>query len=458
MKMKASWEGLMSYRRLTAGRIRHFFSSALLGLSMLLLAFSLSPVYGQTMAEKKEWFETGNYFFDSEDYQEAVFYFLKLHDANPTNANYNFLVGSCYLNIPGNEIKSIPYFEQAVTKIATKYKNELTQIRAPLHAYFYLAQAYRMNNQMDKAMEMLDKFTNSPYFEGNYNEAIVNAEIEACKKAKVIQDKPIQVTFTNLGSVINNSSENYDPVLTQDTSIIIYMNNLKFYNAIYMSKRENGAWTEPENITPQVGSDGDAYPTSISVDGKTLYLVRKVKKNGDIFVSHYENGKWSIMQPLNENINSNRKETFASISADGKILYFTSDRRGGEGGLDIWYSELQPNGQWGKAKNMGPQVNTKLDEETPCISADGTTLFFSSQGHQNMGGFDIFYSLRLNNEWSGAVNIGSPLNTTLDDKFYFPIGNGLIGYIARRLPSGFGLQDIYRVQITGGDPVKDLAK
>ncbi len=458
MKMKASMEGLMSYRRLTAGRIRRFFSSALLGFSVLLLAFSLSPTYGQTMAEKKEWFETGNYFFDSEDYQEAVFYFLKLHDANPTNANYNFLVGSCYLNIPGNEIKSIPYFEQAVTKIATKYKNELTQIRAPLHAYFYLAQAYRMNNQMDKAMEMLDKFTNSPYFEGNYNEAIVNAEIEACKKAKVIQDKPIQVTFSNLGSVINNSSENYDPVLTQDTSIIIYMNNLKFYNAIYMSKRENGAWTEPENITPQVGSDGDAYPTSISADGKTLYLVRKVKKNGDIFVSHYENGKWSIMQPLNENINSNRNETFASISADGKTLYFTSDRRGGEGGLDIWYSELQPNGQWGKAKNMGSQVNTKLDEETPCISVDGTTLFFSSQGHQNMGGFDIFYSRRFNNEWSGAVNIGSPLNTTLDDKFYFPIGNGLIGYIARRLPSGFGLQDIYRVQITGGDPVKDLAK
>ena len=425
---------------------------------LFLLLFPGIHARSQTIADRKEWWDNGQEFFDGEDYQEAVYYYLKLHDASPNNGNFSFLVGSCYLNLPGQEIKAIPYLEQAVTKISTKYKNEISQTRAPLHAYFYLAQAYRMNNQMDKALEMLDKFTSSPYFEDNYNEAIVNAEIEACKKAKVIIDKPIQISVSNLGSVINNNSENYDPVLTQDTSIIIFMNNMKFYNAIYMSTRENGVWTEHENITPQVGSDGDTYPTSISADGKTLYLVKKPKKNGDIYVSHYENGKWSTMERLNDNVNTNKNETFACISPDGKTLYFTSDRKGGEGGLDIWYSELQLDGQWGKAKNMGPQVNTKLDEETPCVSADGKTLFFSSQGHQNMGGFDIFYSRKVKGSWTNATNIGYPLNTTLDDKFYFPIGDGLTGYMAKRLPSGFGLQDIYRIQILGGDAVKDLKK
>ena len=268
----------------------------------------------------------------------------------------------------------MPYITQKFTP--TNFKSTLEQTRAPLHTYFFLAQAYRMNNQMDKALEMLDKFSSSVYFEGNYNESMVNAEIEACKKAKIIMERPIKIEITNIGPVINNQNENYDPVLTPDTSIIVYMNNLKFYNAIFMSRKDKGQWAEAENITPQLGSDGESYPTSISSDGKTLYLVRKLKKKSDICVSHYENGKWSIMEPLDENINSKWNETHASITSDGKRLYFSSDRKGGFGGFDIWYSDLQANGKWGKAVNMGPNINTKLDEETPFPSADGKVFSF----------------------------------------------------------------------------------
>ncbi len=422
-----------------------------------------APPERKSVTEKKDLFENAEFFFDAEDYQEAVFYYLKLFDASPKNGNLAYHIGFCYLNSPGQEVKSIPFFEKAVPFITPKFtpttfKSTIEQTHAPLHTYFFLGQAYRMNNQMDKALDMLDKFSSSVYFEGNYNESMVSAEIEACKKAKIIMERPIQVEITNIGHEINNQNENYNPVLTPDTSVIVYMNNLKFYNAIFMSRRENGKWTEADNITPQLGSDGECYPSSISADGKTLYLVRTLKKNSDICVSHYENGKWSIMEPLDDNINTKWNETHASITADGKRLYFASDRKGGLGGYDIWYSDLLGNGKWGKAVNMGPNINTKIDEDSPFPSADGSTLFFASQGHESMGGFDIFYSIKEGSQWSKAINLGYPINTTLDDKFYFPVGNGTVGYMARRMPGGFGQRDIYRIKIIAGDPLKDLNK
>jgi Tol biopolymer transport system component len=99
----------------------------------------------------------------------------------------------------------------------------------------------------------------------------VDNEISSCEKAKIIQDIPINIIETNLGQPLNNSSANYNPVISQDENTIVFMTDLKFYNAIYQSKRINGKWTEPENITPQVGSDGNAVPTSLSYDGKELF-------------------------------------------------------------------------------------------------------------------------------------------------------------------------------------------
>ncbi len=432
----------------------------LLLLSFLVFTCSYSTI-AQIKEDKKDLFENGEFFYNSEDYQEAVFYYLKLHAADPENGNVNYHIGSCYINIPGQERKSIAYFEQALPQIEEKYtsanfKSSLDQDKAPLHTYFFLAKAYRMDDQMDKALEMLDKFSNSVYFEGKYNESMVTAEFDACKKAQIIMERPVTVAFSNLGPAINNANENYNPVLNEDSTIIIYMNNLKFYNAIFMSVKSGGSWQEADNITPQVGSDGDSYPTYLSPDGKTLLLVKRIKKNTDIYISHFVHDKWSLMEPLDENINTRWNETHASMSADGKTLYFASDRKGTLGGLDIWYSPLQPDGQWGKAVNLGPDINTKLDEDNPFETTDGKVLFFASQGHMNMGGFDIFYSKKVDNKWSKAVNLGYPINTTTDDKFYFPMGKGIIGYMGRRMSKGFGLQDIYRLSITGGDPIKDI--
>jgi tetratricopeptide (TPR) repeat protein len=396
----------------------------------------------------EDFFDDAEFFFDRGDFHEALYDFKKVFETDTTNANISYRIGMCYLNIPGEEPKAIPYFEKATKKISTKYKKStFEEKRAPLFMLFYLGNAYRIDNKIDKALSVYKKFRNNPYFDGNYNADMVDDEISACERAKVIADNPIEIKFTKLGPPINDANSNSKAVINRDETVLVYLSSLKFYDAIFISRKVNGEWGDPDNISPQVGSDGDCEPTCLSSDGNDLYMVKKQKNNYDIYVSHYKDGIWSPMVALNKNINSSRMETHASITDDGKTLYFSSDRRGGYGKLDIYKSQLQANGEWGYADNLGENVNTADNETDPFICEDGKTLYFSSEGHLNMGGYDIFtVELMNNNKWEKPVNVGYPLNTTGNDLFYLPLKNGEIGYSCLIRPDENGKQSIYRIE------------
>jgi hypothetical protein len=396
-----------------------------------------------------EYFDDAEFFYESEDYREALYNFLKLYEQMPTNCNINYRIGMCYLNIPGEENKAIPYFETALTKMSERYeKSSLKEQRAPIHTLFYLGNAYRINNQLDKALEVYNKFRKHPSFEYNYNSSMVDNEIEACERAKLVQDNPIDIQITNLGSLINNANSNLRPVTNSDGTMLVYLSGMKFYDAIMFSRKTDSSWTEPENISPLVGSDGDCEPTWLSADGKTLLIVKKTKGNHDIYVSYLgEKDKWSLMEPLNKNINSKWNESAACISPDGQTMYFSSDRRGGEGKLDIYKSVKDKTGNWGEAVNLGKTINTDLNETNPFICKDGKTLYFSSEGHLNMGGYDIFISVhQANNKWETTINVGYPLNTTSNDIFYQPLENGETAFTSLIRKDGFGKEDIYFVE------------
>ncbi|MBE0654793.1 MAG: PD40 domain-containing protein [Bacteroidales bacterium] len=170
---------------------------------------------------------------------------------------------------------------------------------------------------------------------------------------------------------------------------------------------------------------------------------------GNIYTSKFVNGKWTPLVKLNENINTKYWESHASFSMDGKTLYFSSNRRGGYGGLDIYRSEKQPNGEWGIPVNLGPAINTKYNDDTPFITEAGDKLYFSSYGHYNIGGYDIFMSRKkTDGTWAEPVNIGYPINTTDDDQFFYPIKNGEIAYYSRYdSQEGFGRHDIFRYKV-----------
>jgi hypothetical protein len=179
-----------------------------------------------------------------------------------------------------------------------------------------------------------------------------------------------------------------------------------------------------------------------------MLLSKDDNLNSDIWMSRYTAGRWEPARKLKKEINTKYWEAHGFITEDGSTMIFSSDRPGGFGGLDLYLSKLGTDGEWGKPVNMGPEINTPFNDDRPFLIKNGTILFFASQGHQNMGGYDIFRSdLQYNGLWSKPVNIGYPLNSPDDNLFFFPADGGKSGYMSLAgRDDGAGKADIYRIR------------
>jgi tetratricopeptide (TPR) repeat protein len=427
-------------------------------LSCLLATLLNSNLYAQSRVEIKNNFYDAESWILFEDYTEALALYLPLLKIYPNNSNLKYRIGQCYINTPGEKEKAMTYLEEAVKNINPKYKEgNFRETGAPYDALYYLANAYRINNLLDKALETYELFKKNLNTEV-YNAAVVDLQIQSCQYAKSLISLPLFVKEKNLGPLINEDRSEFYPVVSDNEDLIVFERSTAFYNAILYSTKVNGEWSAPVNMNELLKSDvpglvdKDLYPTSISKDGKDLYLYSSADYDGAIYTTRFDKGVWSPLVKLNDNINTKYWESHATISHDNKKLYFTSNRKGTLGGLDIFVSQRDSTGDWGPAINLGSVINTPYNEESPFLSQDDKTLFFSSVGHLNMGGYDIFYSTRLDNgEWSVPLNVGYPINTTDDDVFFRPEKDGYEGYIAKDLTGGFGKQDIYRIEIFSDD-------
>lgn len=419
---------------------------------ILILSIGISVFAQRDQSEiaLKEYFLDAEFFLTQEFYKDALNDFIQVYRRGyEDNANVNYKIGICYLNIPGQKDKSIDYLLKASNSASAKYKeSSLNEKNAPIDVFLYLGNAYRVNNRLDEAIASYNKYKelmtkNEPDLI-NY----ANQQIEACNLASEFMNNPDSVIFKNVGETINTSSNQYKAVVSGDGSTMVFMHSLPFYDAVYVSKKVDGNWSKPENITPQILSDGDQFISCISYDGTVIYLTREDEFNSDIYRSKFVDGRWTPSQVIGSNVNTKYWESHAAISSDGNRIYFTSNRRGSIGAMDIWVSTRMDDGSWGPAENLGPGINTELNEDTPFITADGKTLFFSSQGFTSMGGYDVFVSeLQDSGQWSVPENLGYPLNTTDDDLFYFPWGDGSTGYMARIIEDGYGDMDIYKVTL-----------
>jgi outer membrane protein OmpA-like peptidoglycan-associated protein len=409
--------------------------------------------FGQKDQSSKDLFLDAEYYRLYEEYDEALPLYQRLISEGYDNAHFNYRAGECYLKIPGKKAQAIPYLEKAIEGISKKFKEgSFKEKKAPVYALFYLGKAYQIDNKLDKALAHYEKFMNRIEDKDQYNMSFVNKQIESCRTAKKLMQNSIHVSQKNLGKKINSQYPNNRPVISPDESKIFYNSELKFYDAVFMAERDStGDWGPPKNLTPQLRSEGDFYSSAINARGNKLILFKSNPYNGDIFISNYnkQKEKWEKPEKLGKNINSKFWETHACICNDGKTIYFTSNRKGGMGGLDIYYSNYnEEKGIWGPAKNLGAKINTPYNEETPFLTENGKRLYFSSQGHKGMGGFDIYYAEKVGeNEWSEPVNIGYPINTTDDDLFFYPVKNGHAGYMAKYDEDGYGKQDIIRFEI-----------
>lgn len=438
--------------------------------SYFLLAFLIPVLQGSKLMAQSSRVENKNTFYEAESwilfeaYKDALPLYTTLLKIYPTNANFKYRIGQCYINISGEKEKAMSYLEDAVKFINPEYKEgNFNEKGAPYDALYYLANAYRINNQIDKALETYKLFAKNINTEV-YDTAVVNLQIQSCLNAKELMRKPLFIKEMNLGDMINESNSEFNPVVSDNEDLLVYAKSEAFYDAILYSTKNNGKWSGPLNMNELLVVDRDLFPTSLSRDGKTLYLYSSADYDGIIYQSVFENGTWNQIVKLNDNINTKFWESHATISHDNKNLFFTSNRKGTMGGLDIYVSKRDSSGNWGPAENLGPVINTIYNEESPFLSRDDRTLFFSSRGHFNMGGYDVFYSTLLENgEWSVPLNVGYPLNSTDDDLFFKPTGDGYEGYYSMDRPGGFGKEDIYRIEIYNDDHprkfiVKGLAK
>lgn len=424
--------------------------------SALFLLFSVTFLAkGQIGQEHREtWLEAESYFL-FEEYADALVYYQQLNRYYPDNDNINFKIGVCLLNDPFRKEESIAWLEKAVQNTDPKYKEDsYRETKAPTEAYFYLGNAYRINNQLDTAISTYRKFKEigDP---GVYDFDLVDKQIESCEHAKELMGDPVDFDMVNLGDRINSRFSDVNPVISGDRTKMVFLQKQAFTDAFFYSEKTDGQWSYPRILNPDLLLDVDdfAYPTGLSWDGTVLLLYKSDDYNGNIYVSRNTDGRWTPPEKLSDNINTKYWESHACFSRDGKTLYFTSNRKGSNGGLDIYMSHYDEEEQeWGKATNLGKTINSPYNEESPYISADGRTLYFSSYGHYNMGGYDIFYStLDDRGKWTEPVNLGYPINTTDDDQFYEASGDAFHAYLSKVSPDGYGRTDIYAIEIFNAD-------
>lgn len=392
-------------------------------------------------------FIEAEYFFMSGDYLDALPFYLDLYEKMPDNSNIAYRIGACYLNITGKKNLAIDYLESASKNLSANHKEGIvTHDSAPYDALYDLGCAYLINYQFDKARDAFTRYYSTLLEEDHENRAIVEQHIRSCETAKDLIAHPVSYIEENLGIIFNDEKPNFNPVISADGKTFAFMVSLKFYDAVMVTRLMNGKWTPPVNITPELMSDGDMYISCLSADGKVLFLSRDDDYNSDLYFSTYDGTAWGACKILNRNINTRYWESHGFVTEDGEKLIFASGRPGGYGGLDLYISK-KINGDWGPAVNLGPEINTPLNEDRPFLINNGKTLFFSSQGHTTIGGYDLFRSeLQTNNIWSKPLNLGYPLNTPDDNIFFMPTAKGKSGYIAiYKEAEGAGDYDIYKI-------------
>ncbi len=382
----------------------------------------------------------GDKFYGKKDYKNAMSSYMSAFEMNPDDALVNFKIGLTYLY---SETKS-----KAASYIDKAYR--LNPAVNPDIDY-HLGIAFQNTNEFKKAIEHFERFKKKKKELGS----IADEKIAECHIADSLSQNELNVIIENLGNAVNTPYNDYSPIISADGNTLIFTSNRTDdparakananYEDIYVSNKTASGWTEPKLISANVNIKYNDAAASLSPDGKTLFLYYE-EGEGDIYISTLNGDQWSKPEPLNKNINTAMFwETCASVSADGKKLYFASNRPGGIGELDLYVSQLDGKGQWGKAVNLGAVVNTPENEDSPFIHHDGVTLYFSSDGHPSLGNSDIFFSEFKNNKWSKPENMGWPLNSWEYDGFFTLSPDKKKGYFSTVKEGGLGDADIYSI-------------
>lgn len=436
----------------------------------LIFLFLVSPALQAQDEDPKvlsdQYYKMGMEVYGFTHRKEAKDLFIMAIQYNPQNAKAYFMAGkSIMLTIQKQE--ALHYFQQALS-LDPQVDSDIL---------YYLGRAHHYTYSFDSAIHYYEAFKKSiRTLETGRNTKVREADkrIAQCRNAKIYTDNPVAVTIKDLNTAINSEWPDYAPAVTGDETYMVFTSRRpdgninhevaddhEYYEDIYFSVKENGEWQPARNIGKNLNSKFHDASINISTDG-TQMLVYSDDNGGDILLSTREpGGEWSKPRTL-QGINTEYLENSASLSADGQTLYFTSNRPGGHGGTDIYVATLGRNGRWGNVRNLGPVVNSEDDEDGVFISANGKHLYFSSNGHRGMGDLDIYRSTfdDASGSWGTPANLGYPINSVENDIYFVLSADEQSAYISsvrsNNRHDNIGEQDIYYVDMTNWrEPVLD---
>jgi len=391
-----------------------------------------------------------------EAFSNALINFEKAQSFNPNNAGLNYKMGKCIFE-SGDKTEAILYLNKAI-----KLNAEINP-----DAYFTLGKALTLEHKFEDARKNI-KLYKTKLKEKDYlkKKSEINKqllEIEAATKMIHFPRKRIWVD--NLKK-INSEYADYCAAITADEYMMIFNSERKDKgnsSDIYVSYRDKSTWSAPVGLDDPLNTDGEDVCLALSPDGQQIFVLKEENDKENIYLSFLEGDTWSEPEKLAENkINTEFNESHASFSYDGIKVYFVTDNPfANKGGDDIFFSGRIVTSHyeaWGKAHTIGSEINTIYDEGAIFMHPDGQTLYFSSKGHNSMGGYDIFKSTRLSGRWSDPENMGYPINTPYDEKYFVMSANGKHAYVtSNRKKEGMGDFDIYKVTFLGPEkaPVID---
>lgn len=433
--------------------------------SLLVFLFSYAVVVAQEVdgshKEDVKLLDKARYAYEEGELELSKDYYSKLLSKDSTNSIYLFEMGITVFDSPFERNKALPYFEKAL-----KYSNpELIH-----EVYYYLGKTYHLAYRFDEAIESYNKFYDYVDLiadEMTKKEVVelkkeLDQSIKMCEVGKKLVKKPVNVAISPLSYEVNSPIyPDYAPIISADESMMIFTSRRegstghkldedgKYFEDIYITEKYQEEWGYPEKFnavtTSFVNTDSSSnvefseairfespintkYHDAVlgmSTDGQELFIYKKKK----IYRSVLDGDAWSDPERLNSNINLSGRQPSLCFSADGKTMYFVSSDKNSIGGQDIYMSKRLKNGKWGRGINLGPDINTKFDEDAPFLHPDGKTLYFSSKGHESMGGYDVFKTV-FDKKWGPVENLGYPINTSGDDIHFVINAKGDHAYYA----------------------------
>jgi outer membrane protein OmpA-like peptidoglycan-associated protein/tetratricopeptide (TPR) repeat protein len=406
----------------------------------------------------------GNYMFHEgrASYRDARERYLIAYKYNPDNAELNYNIGKCFL-FSDNRFEAIKYFETAF--------NLKADVSFDIH--LMLGRAYHQTLQFEKAILEYNYFiSNASSREKSTYQSQVNLAIQQCENGKLLVADPKRVVIKNPGEAINSVYDDYGPVIPADGSKMYFTSrrsvsnkskislfDKEYFEDAYVSQLQDEEWTKAIRLDGKISpkrNSSNIGVVGISPDMQKLYLYKGNENKGDLYISNYKDHTWSKPKPFSK-INTNYRDVSVCLSSNESTLYFvSSNKKKSYGGTDIFYCTKKANGKWDKPKNLGWVVNTFFDELGVSLSANDSVLYFSSKGHNSMGGYDVFKTtLSSVGLWSQPVNLGYPINTPNDDIFYHEMSDGKTAYYASNREKGIGGMDIFKIIYLGAEkPIK----